>query len=194
MNKACKAKRLTLWFCAALVLVILLAPGALAADGSGGWRPTYDLIMRWLNFVILALVLIKFARRPLIDFLAGKKEEIAREIQRMEKEKEQAALKVAEAHKMLEESSIRFENLKERIIRQGEKRKQAIIAEAHRESEILLEGAKRKIDSQMLQAENTLRSEMIDMAVNVAIERLPGQVTENDNQKLLDQFLKSTAS
>jgi len=194
MNKACKAKRLTCCISAALVLVILLAPGALAADPSGDWRPTYDLIMRWLNFVILALVLIKFARRPLIDFMTGKKEEIAHNIKRMEKEKEQAALKVAEVHKKLADSSIRFENLKERIIRQGEKRKQAIIAEAHRESEILLEGAKRKIDSQVLQAESTLRSEMIDMAVNAAIERLPGQLTENDNKKLLDQFLKSTAS
>jgi F-type H+-transporting ATPase subunit b len=194
MNKACKAKCLTCCISAALVLVIWLAPGALAADQTGGWRPTYDLVMRWLNFVILALVLIKFARRPLIDFLTGKKKEIARDIQRMEKEKEKAALKVAEVHKKLADSSIRFEELKERIIRQGEKRKRAIIAEAHRESEILLEGAKRKIDSQVLQAENTLRSEMIDMAVNAAIERLPGQLTENDNQKLLDQFLKSTAS
>jgi len=166
----------------------------MAADQTGGWRPTYDLVMRWLNFVILALVLIKFARRPLIDFLTGKKEEIAHDIQRMEEEKEQAAQKVAEAHKKVEDSSIRFENLKERIIRQGEKRKQAIIDEAQRESKILLEGAKRKIDSQVLQAESTLRSEMIDMAVNVAIERLPGQLTEKDNQKLLDQFLKSTDS
>jgi len=194
MNKACKAKRLACCISAALILIIFLAPGALAADQTGGWRPTYDLIMRWLNFVILALVLIKFARRPLIDFLTGKKEEIAHDIQRMEEEKEQAARKVAEAHKKLEDSSIRFENLKERIIRQGENRKQAIITEAQRESKILLEGAKRKIDSQVLQAENTLRSEMIDMAVNLAIERLPGQVTEKDNQKLQDQFLKSTAS
>ncbi len=193
MNKASKAKPLACCLSAALVLIILLAPGALAADQTGGWRPTYDLVMRWLNFVILALVLIKFARRPLVDFLTGKKKEIAHAIQRMEKEKEQAALKVAEVHKKLADSSIRFENLKERIIRQGEKRKQAIIAEARRESEILLEGAKRKIDSQVLQAESTLRSEMIDMAVNQALERLPGQVTENDNQKLLDQFLKSTA-
>ena len=194
MNKACKAKPLVCCLSAALVLVILLAPGALAADQTGGWRPTYDLVMRWLDFVILALVLIKFAQRPLVDFLTGKKKEIARDIQRMEKEKEQAALKVAEVHKKLADSAIRFENLKERIIRQGEKRKRAIIAEAHRESEILLEGAKRKIDSKVRQAESALRSEMIDMAVNAAIERLPGQLTENDNQKLLDQFLKRTAS
>ena len=193
MNIGCKAKRFACCMSAALIPVVILASGALAADQTGDWRPTYDLIMRWLNFVILALVLIKFARRPLIDFLAGKKKEIASDIQRMEEEKEQASLKVAEVHKKLEDSSIRFENLKERIIRQGEKRKQAIIAEAHRESEILLEGAKRKIENQMLQAESDLRSEMIDMAVNAAIERLPDRLTEKDNQKLLDQFLKTTA-
>jgi F-type H+-transporting ATPase subunit b len=194
MNKGCKAKRLACCMSVALILIIFLASYSLAADQTGGWRPTYDLIMRWLNFVILALVLIKFARRPLVDFLTGKKKEIAHDLQRLEEEKEQAALKVAEVHKKLEDSNIRFKNLKERIIRQGEKRKQAIIDEAQRESKILLEGAKRKIDSQVLQAESTLRSEMIDMAVNVAIERLPDQLTEKDNQKLLDQFLKSTDS
>lgn len=194
MNKGCKARRLPCCLSTGFILVFILASGALAADQTGGWRPTYDLIMRWLNFVILALVLIKFARRPLIDFLTGKKKEIARNIQRMEEEKEQAALKVAEVHKKLEDSSIRFENLKERIIRQGERRKQAIIDEAHRESKILLEGAKRKIDSQMMQAQSTLRAEMIELAVNLAIERLPGHLTEEDNQKLLDQFLKGTTS
>ena len=194
MNKGCKAKRLACCMCVALILVIFLASYSLAADQTGGWRPTYDLIMRWLNFVILALVLIKFARRPLVDFLTGKKKEIAHDLQRLEEEKEQAALKVAEVHKKLEDSNIRLKNLKERIIKQGEKRKQAILDEAQRESKILLDGAKRKIDSQVLQAESTLRSEMIDMAVNVAIERLPGQLTEKDNQKLLDQFLKSTDS
>lgn len=193
MNKACKAKRLACCMSAAVVLLIFLVPGALAAGQTGGWRPTYDLIMRWLNFVILVLVLVKFAWRPLVDFLTGKKEEIAHDIRRMEEEKEQAARKVAEAHKKIEDSSVRFENLKERIIRQGEKRKQAIIAEAQSESKILLESVKRKIDSQVRQAKSTLRSEIIDMAVNLAIERLPGQVTEKDNQKLLDQFLKSTA-
>ena len=102
MSEAFKTKRLTYCLSAAVVLIILIVPGALAADQNGGWRPTYDLVMRWLNFVILALVLIKFARRPLADFLTGKKEEIARDIQRMEEEKEQAALKVADINKKLE--------------------------------------------------------------------------------------------
>lgn len=194
MNKGCQAKRLACCLSTGLIPVIFLASSALAADQTGGWRPTYDLIMRWVNFVILALVLIKFGRRPLIDFLTGKKKEIARDIQRMEQEKELAALKVVEVNRMLEESSIRFEKIKESIIRQGERRKQAIIDEAHRESNILLEGVKRKIDSQVMQAQNSLRAEMVDMAVNMAIERLPGQLTEKDNQNLLDQFLKSTTS
>ena len=30
----------------------------LAADGN--WRPVYDLVMRWVNFLILAFLLFKF--------------------------------------------------------------------------------------------------------------------------------------
>jgi len=108
-------------------------------------------------------------------------------------EKERAIRNVAQTRQELEDSSARFENLKERIVGQGEKRKQAIIAEAHRESKMLFDNAKRKIDSQVRQAQRALQSEMIDIAVNLARERLPGVVTEKDNQKFLDQFLKSMA-
>jgi F-type H+-transporting ATPase subunit b len=166
---------------------------ALAADDGGGWRSVYDLIMRWVNFALLAFVIVKFARRPLKNFLDGKSKDIAVQIRGLEEEKEQLLQKVRDAQKDLETNAARLEEVKQRIVRMGERRKQEIIAEAQKESRIIMDSAQQKIEGQIIRARNTLRAEMVDAATEKAHKKLPGLVTADDNQKLLEQFLFQVA-
>ena len=174
-----------------LTALFFLSAGAaevLAAEG-GGWRPTYDIIMKWVNFGILVLIFFKFARRPLMNFLSDKKNEISLQIKRLEEEKDRLRQRVREAETKLEENALRLEELKERIVQMGERRKIEIIDDARQESRMLLESAKRKIDGRIIGARNRLKAEMIDAAAEMALEKLPGLVTEDDNRILLEQFM-----
>lgn len=174
----------------ALFVVFAGAAVAFAAESSGGWRTTYDLIMRWVNFAILVFVIVKFARRPLQNFLSGKGEEISLQIRSLEDEKNQLVERVRQAERELEDSAGRMTALKERIVQMGERRKQQIIAEAHQESQIIMENAKQKNEGQIAQAKNALRAEMIDAAADLVLERLPGVITAEDNQKLLQNYME----
>lgn len=174
----------------ALFVVFAGAEVAFAAESSGGWRTTYDLIMRWVNFAILVFVIVKFARRPLQNFLSGKGEEISLQIRSLEDEKNQLVERVRQAERELEDSAGRMTALKERIVKMGERRKQQIIAEAHQESQIIMENAKQKNEGQIAQAKNALRAEMIDAAADLVLERLPGVITAEDNQKLLQNYME----
>ncbi len=165
---------------------------AFAADSAQSWRPTFDLVMRWLNFAILAFLIIKYARTPIRDFFKSRKLELADEIEKLEKEKKDALREVDENLKLLEDSTARFKELKQRISDQGERNKQKIIQEAQQESKIMLEGAKQKIEYHLIKARNKLKVELIDSAIAIAIERLPGEMTAEDNQKWIDKFLAST--
>jgi F-type H+-transporting ATPase subunit b len=181
------------FFATGVILTLhVLGYEALAGEDSGNWRPIYDLAMRWLNFGILAFVLIKFGRAPLKGFLQGRKEELAREIQKVEDEKAKVENQIKEAMKTLEESDIRFAKLKERIIEQGEKGKQKIIEKAQAQSRIMMEGAKQKIESQIKQAKDMLRAEMVDSAIDLAFERLPEMITDEDSLKFVEVYLNST--
>ena len=91
----------------------------------------------------------------------------------------------------LDESQERFAELKERIVHQGEKKKQEIVKEAHNLSEVMIEDAKRKIEYQILQARNTIRAQMLDAAIDLAMERLPREITDEDNEKFIDQYIAS---
>jgi F-type H+-transporting ATPase subunit b len=179
---------------APLIMLHLSSFEALATDGANDWRPTFDLVMRWVNFLILAFLLIKFSRLPIKSFLASKKEEIAREIEELESAKEQMLLKINESRQQIENSKERLSQLKKTIIAQGEKNKIKLIADAERESKILLESAKRKIESRIFDAREVIKLELIDQAMALAKQQLPETITDQDNQKFINTFLESAAT
>lgn len=182
------------WYLFAILLGLhLLGSEALAAEEIGSWRSIFDLVMRWLNFAILAFLLIKFGRTPIKDFLSNKRQTLAREIDRLEKQRKAAQQEVEQHRKMLEDSEVRLAKLKEKIVAQCEKNKEKMIQEAQQESHLMLQTARQKIENQILEAKNAIRVELIDSAVALAIKRLPEVITPEDEQKWIDRFMASTA-
>ena len=182
------------WLLTCLIMLHLSAFEVLAADNSGDWRPIFDLVMRWVNFLILAFVLIKFSRAPIKKFLDGKHQDIADEIGGLEAEKEEALRQIDNYKIQLENSQKRLSDLKKRIVAQGEKNKQLIIETAEQESKILLQSAQQKINSRIVEARQTLKSELVDAAIAKATKVLPEKITEEDNQKFIDAFMSSASS
>ena len=178
---------------AVVIGIHLLGSEASAADNSGNWRPVFDLVMRWLNFGIIVFILAKYARTPIKDFLLSRREEVAREIEGIEAQKEEVEKKIQDAGRMLNESEIRFAKIKERIIQEGEKSRQKIIEDAQQESKILLESTKKRLENQIVDAKKTFQSELVDMAISLAMKRLPDEITTEDNQNFTNQFLASAS-
>ena len=185
-----------LWICAGLLACILslhlLSLDGYAAEGGSNWRPTYDLIMRWINFGIIVFVVYKYARKPLMKFLRGHKEKVAEEIEALETRKEEMVARINQTQKDVEESDVRFEELKERIIREGEKKKAELIESAQNQSRMMIEDVKRRIGTHFLNAKNEFREELIDKAMDMALERLPREITPEDNDKFTRLFLESS--
>lgn len=183
-------------FCVCLMMIGVLISGsvALASEegeekASGGWRTTYNEIMLWLNFGILAFVIIKFGRAPIMNFLRGRKDELAREIKQVEDEKEKVSAKISDTLNILNESEVRFAELKQKIVDQGEKRKQEIIEDARRQSQIMIEATRQKLDTRILQAKSRFKAELVDEAITLATEKLPGFMTEEDNQRFVENYI-----
>ena len=176
-----------------LAALFLSGTDALAAENTKNWRSTFELVMRWLNFGIIAFLLIKFARTPIKNFLSDKKEKIDREIKKYDEQKEKIEEKIIEAKKMVKDSIERFEKIKKRIVEDGEKKKHQIIENARQESRILIKGTRQKIENQILEAKNTVRTELIEAAIALAEKRFPKEITAEDDQKLTDHVLEGTA-
>jgi F-type H+-transporting ATPase subunit b len=178
---------------AALAMTAVVPVDALAASESGDWRPVFDLVMRWVNFLILAFVIFKFSRAPIKSFLENRKQEISSGIKALEAEKEKIVAEIEKNRQMLEDSRERLTRLKERIVLEGEKNKQKIIEDAENESKLMLESAGQKMNSRIHGAQAALRTELVDLAARMAMEKLPSEVTEQDHQKYIDAYLSETA-
>lgn len=152
-------------------------------------RATWDTTMRWVNFGILVALFFKYAKTPLSLFIKGKQEETAQSIQQMEKKKSEAEAKILDGQMQLKNSQERLVLIKERVLADGQRRKAQIIDQARQESRRMLESARLKVDSQIREAYNTVRIELIDMATEKAAVKLPQIITENDQQQWVEHWM-----
>jgi F-type H+-transporting ATPase subunit b len=169
--------------------MLLLPENAMAGDPN--WRPIYDLAMRWLNFLILVAVIVKYGREPIRDFLKLKKEDVVAEIDELDSEKARILDDINAAQMQGEANQARFQEMKQRLIAQGEIRKQQIIEQATQQSAMMLAETRRKMENRIVQAKAGLKIELLDLAIDQALKRLPGTITDGDNQRLLDEYMRS---
>ena len=195
MKFTTKVRPAVFFLVGATVILLLNAQPALAVtDAASRWRPTYDLVMKWLNFGIMVFVAIKFGKDPIRAFLHGRKESLAEKIQSFEEKNQILGARIQETQKALENSYARFEQIKKKIIVEGEKKKKKIIDQARQESEMMFRQTKLQIQNQILHARQQLLSELLEGAIDRAIEKLPREITLEDNRKLVNQYLDTLAA
>jgi F-type H+-transporting ATPase subunit b len=152
-------------------------------------RQTWDLIMRWVNFIILAAVIIKYARAPLAQFLKEKKAETSLSIKQLEEKRAEAELKIRDGQIQLKSSQDKLALIKKRILTEGQKRKEKIIEDARQESGRMLTAAQVKIENQIRDAAEKIKVELIDKAVQRAEVKLPQLLVRRDHNRLIEQWL-----
>jgi F-type H+-transporting ATPase subunit b len=170
--------------------VPLTAAFGWAAEGQASWRATYDMVMMWVNFGILAFLIGKYARPPLLKLLKGEADKTAAGLKEAQAGKEQTDQKVQGTLQALENARERLRDIQEKIIKEGERQRQQIIDSARQESRLLIERTRQRIDVQIAEAHLRLRSELIDQAAALALERLPAEITPEEQQRLVDRFVE----
>ena len=173
--------------------LLLFSNFAFASENFKSWRSTYDLVLRWINFGIIVFLLIKFGKKPLMNFLHSRKDSLAKEIALLEEKKNKANESIEEAKQQLEESISYFAGLKERIVRQGTKQKEKLVDDARKESALMIEASKQKVKAILQNAKNSFRSELVDAAFSIVMNQIPGRITDEDNNKLSARYLETTS-
>ncbi len=173
-----------------LVLLLVIIPGTAIAS-SQEWRPTYDRIMMYVNFAIIAAVIFKYARDPFKAFLKQQKADVVDEIDMLKTEKKRIADEIEAARTRSTDNQQRLEKMKARLIAQGKTKKQQLIDQAQRQSVIMIEESRKKMVNRIRQAKHQLKLELADLAFEEAKQKLPLAITEEDNKRFLDLYMKS---
>lgn len=121
-----------------------------------------DSLIVWVNFLIVVLLLAKFAAKPFMAFLKGRKKVKSPELSRLETEKEKISGEIEKTMGIINEKKSILSDTEENITRQGEIIKAGIIKEAGIESKLILEKAKQEADKEIKRATEKLRTEVIN--------------------------------
>jgi F-type H+-transporting ATPase subunit b len=183
--------------CRVYVGAVLVAVAMLLCAGQPAWaegpvaftRKTYDLIILWVNFLILTGLIVKFVRQPIIGFLKDKRAEVRQTIQDLEDRKRGIEERIRETQIELDAGQERLALLKEKIIAEGQRRKETLIEEARNESALMMASARLKMDAMVRDAGDRIRNDLIDMAAEMAREKLPLVITDQDHEKLLQNWM-----
>ncbi|MFP4452279.1 MAG: hypothetical protein ACLFNW_11295 [Desulfobacterales bacterium] len=194
MVKSGSAKTICKILSLSILVLLLTGAFALADDGSGGWRPVYDTIMLWVNFGILIYLLYRFGREPFKNFLNTQSAQISEEINKVENRKNEIRQKIDETRRQMEESSERYEQIKARIIEQGEKMRQSIIDDARKQAREMMEREKKNSQRRIKEARNRLIKEIADAAASRAEEILPREITQEDQSRMIEFYLENINS
>lgn len=170
----------------ALALLLVVAGPAFAeSEGGHGGSPFWQVA----NVLLLLVVLIYFARKPVLNYLANRRDTISKNL-------ESSAQLLAESERRLAEWNRRAANLdqeasaiRDATRRAAEAERDRILADANLTAERIRQSASAVAERELRQARESLRREAADLAVELAAKILREQVNEGDRTRLVDEFI-----
>jgi len=146
-------------------------------------------LAQFFNFAILAFLLVRFGKKPIMDGLAQRKKSIMGDVEAAE------ALR-ADAEKRLKSYERQFSNisdhraeLEDEYRAQSQNEQKRILAEADEKRARMIKDAELRVEQELRQAQGELLREAIDQAVTAAEELLKKKMEPKDLDRLADDYL-----
>ena len=179
---------------AAASALALVAVPCFAAEGGGLNRHTWDLAMRVINFAILAFVIYKYGKAPLVKFLADKRNSVVVSFEDLERERNEFAAQQEEQNRLFAQMDEKINTIRSYYHQLGQDERERILARAEIHREHLLEDAQVRADREFEKARAAFRQEVVEMAVEMAEERIRGQINDADQKNLIEGYVNQLST
>jgi len=170
-------------------VLLLGASAAQAASGGGDHDPVTEAIFQGINLLIVLGLLVYFGRGPIREFFASRRSTIHGELDQAAELLTQAEQRNAELQRRLVDLSSEIEDLREAASQRAEQEAERILADARATAERIRRDAQAAIDQELRRAQSELREEAADLALEIAARKLGENVTDNDRDRLIDEFI-----
>ena len=175
---------------AILLITLSICAAALSSEGDasveekGIFSGTFaDALWTVVAFVVLLLVLRKFAWRPLLDTLKAREQHIKQQLESAESTRQQAEV-------MLNEHKQQSLQVIEKAIEQAHQQEKMLVEKATQEVIAMKRNAQADIEYAQLAASQQLWQQAGDMLLSVSSEILGRAITHEDNQRLICEAIE----
>lgn len=142
-----------------------------------------------IAFIILYLLLSKFAFGPLFGMMEKRREMVQEQIQTAESDRAQASQLLEEQKQALENARKEAYDIMEQAQKMSEKQAKDMARMAEQEARQIKQEAIEDIEVEKNKAIGALRSQVSAMSVMIASKIIEKQVDEKTQKELVDQYL-----
>lgn len=179
----------------AVVLLIAGADTALAAKHAiPTWKVWWNWSWKIINFLVLAVVMYKVAKKPIKEFLSGARAKVADELEEVNKVKAEAEAQL----KILQEKTAglaqELESYEQALSEMADRERQRLMDEAREDSEMIMDRANLQAEMALQSARRELTHEIVELAAELAETKLKEAVGPQDQTRFLDKFTNGALS
>jgi F-type H+-transporting ATPase subunit b len=143
-----------------------------------------------ITFLLLILVLSKYAFGPIVRMLDERERTIRDAIDQAKKEREEAERLLAQQKESLVKAQREASELAKRSQQEMEAFRQQLTAQARKEADDLVVTARKTIEEEKAKAVAQLRAEVADLAIAAAGRIVRSGLDEKAQRQLVDEYIK----
>jgi F-type H+-transporting ATPase subunit b len=143
-----------------------------------------------LTFLVLVALLARFAWRPLLQALEGRQAAIAKSLEDAAQAREELERLNRESAQMMQQARVEAEAIVSRTRSDAEVLREELKQKSRAEAATIVANAEKHIQLETARAVQQIRSETIDLSVEIASKILRRQVSKTDHEGLIEETLQ----
>jgi F-type H+-transporting ATPase subunit b len=147
-----------------------------------------------MNFAVLAIALFFILKKPVSQALNSRIDGIKEQLKDLEMKKNAAEKELADYNEKLSHLDQEAEKIVAEYVRQGDEARARILKEAESAAEKLEKQAMKTIEHEFEQAKLQLHEEIMEKALVKAEKILKAQITGDDQDRLVDEYLEKVVA
>ena len=145
-------------------------------------------------FVLVVVVLGKFAWGPILSLLKQREDFIHKSLSDAKHDRDEAEARLKEYAARLQSAQAEAVAIIEEARRDSERLRQELRERARSEADTMIKNAERQIELQTTRAIQQLRQEAVELSVTIASKILQRNISKEDNDKLIADALRQIES
>ena len=141
-------------------------------------------------FVLVVVVLGKFAWGPILSLLKQREDFIHKSLSDAKHDRDEAEARLKEYAARLQSAQAEAVAIIEEARRDSERLRQELRERARSEADTMIKNAERQIELQTTRAIQQLRQESVELSVTIASKILQRNISKEDNDKLIADALR----
>ena len=147
-----------------------------------------------LTFLVLLVLLAKFAWKPLLALLDRREEMIRLSLDDAEKAKQELQRLQQESKEILSKARVEAQSILAKSRSEAEKLKGELRQEAKVQADSILRDAEKQIQVETEKALAVIKNEVVDLSLLVASKLIKKNLSKKDNQSLIEESLQQVES